>query len=123
MATTTAPTAQTNGSSPQTLDVSIPSRRVTPEMVRALSGRVTVGDGSREWLDVEQPFTATPLGSVPRCAPADVEVAVERARETQRRWATSSFAERRQILLRFHDLVLERREEILDLIQLETGKA
>ena len=33
------------------------------------------------------------------------------------------FADRARIFLRFHDLLLERQDEVLDLIQLETGKA
>lgn len=122
MATTTAPSTETNGNAPS-LAVSIPSRRVTTEMLHALADRVTVSDGAHEWLEVEQPFTATPLGAVPKCTPEDVKLAVERARQAQERWAASSFTERRRILLRFHDLVLERKDEILDLIQLETGKA
>ena len=34
-----------------------------------------------------------------------------------------SFCARAAIILRFHDLLLERQDEILDLIQWETGKA
>ena len=60
---------------------------------------------------------------VPRCAPEDVAAAIERARAAQEAWAQTSFAQRRRILLRFHDLVLDRQEEMLDLIQLESGKA
>jgi succinate-semialdehyde dehydrogenase/glutarate-semialdehyde dehydrogenase len=60
---------------------------------------------------------------VPRCTPEDVHAALARAREAQAAWARTSFAERRRVLLRFHDLVLARQDEILDLIQLETGKA
>jgi succinate-semialdehyde dehydrogenase/glutarate-semialdehyde dehydrogenase len=52
-----------------------------------------------------------------------VQAALERAREAQARWARTSFAERRRILLRFHDAVLARQDEILDLLQLEGGKA
>ena len=36
---------------------------------------------------------------------------------------TSPYAQRAAVLLRFHDLVLDRQAEVLDLIQLETGKA
>jgi len=56
-------------------------------------------------------------------AEADVDLAFERARAAQAVWALTEFAERRAILLRFHDLLLDRRDEILDLLQLETGKA
>jgi acyl-CoA reductase-like NAD-dependent aldehyde dehydrogenase len=60
---------------------------------------------------------------VPAAAEPDVELAVRRAREAQPIWAARSFSSRGKIFLRFHDLLLERQEEVLDLIQTETGKA
>jgi succinate-semialdehyde dehydrogenase/glutarate-semialdehyde dehydrogenase len=60
---------------------------------------------------------------VPRCTTVDVAAAVQRGREAQRRWRASDWAERSRILLRFHDIVLDRRDEILDIVQLESGKA
>jgi len=98
------------------------SARVSAERLERLAERVKA-DGERERLEVERPFTGTPLGSVPRCEPSDVEAAVARARAAQRRWRETSFGQRREILLRYHDLVLDRQDEILDLIQLESGKA
>src|SRR5919199_3489104 len=58
-----------------------------------------------------------------RLSAAQLEALAARARTAQAAWARTPFAERRAILLRFHDLVLARQEEILDLIQLESGKA
>ena len=98
------------------------SARISAERLERLAERVAT-DGERERLEVERPFTGTSLGAVPRCEPADVEAAAARARAVQRRWAGTSFAERRHVLLRYHDLVLDRQDEILDLIQLESGKA
>jgi succinate-semialdehyde dehydrogenase / glutarate-semialdehyde dehydrogenase len=60
---------------------------------------------------------------VPTCNGDDVGLAVRQARAAQAQWRETSFAERERILLRFHDLVLERRDEVLDLLQLEAGKA
>ena len=80
-------------------------------------------EAPRDALEIEQPFTGEPLGSVPSSAPEDVAAALGRARAAQAVWARTSFAERKRILLRFHDLVLSRQDEILDLIQLESGKA
>jgi succinate-semialdehyde dehydrogenase/glutarate-semialdehyde dehydrogenase len=74
-------------------------------------------------MEVDQPFTGGPLGSVPKCTPDDVERAFARAREVQKKWRETSFAERKAILLRYHDMVLQREDEILDLLQLEGGKA
>ena len=76
----------------------------------------------REHAAVPVPFTSETLGKIPHCAPEDVYEAVRRARGAQQAWARRGFAERRSIFLRFHDLLLKRREQVLDLIQLESGK-
>ena len=62
------------------------------------------------------------LGYLPAADERDVELAVTRARTAQSGWAHTSLPERARIFLRFHDLLFERQNEILDLIQLETGK-
>src|SRR4051812_23203389 len=113
MATTDVPSARA---------VHIPSARVSEERLRLLASRVRAG-GDREPMEVEQPFSGGLLGTVPRGTPDDVAAALERARAAQKAWGRTSFAERKAILLRFHDLVLARQDEILDLIQLESGKA
>jgi len=100
----------------------VTSDRITGPTLKRLSGRVIVG-GEREGMEVDKPATGEPLGSVPKCTPEDVEQAVKRARDVQRRWRETGWNERRDVLLRFHDLVLDRREELLDLLQLESGKA
>src|SRR4051812_47732274 len=100
----------------------VPSARISPAQLQALAARVRT-EGPREPMEVDQPFTGALLGTVPRCAVEDVAPAIERARAAQAAWARTSFDERRRILLRFHDLVLERQEEVLDLLQLESGKA
>src|SRR3954451_11444371 len=120
MATTTADsTAKTGQARPA---VEIPSKRITASQIEELARRVVCG-GEREMNEVEQPFTGRPLGWTPKSTPEDVEAAFERAREAQRAWKTTSFAERKAILLRFHDLVMERQDEMLDLLQIEGGKA
>ena len=74
-------------------------------------------------LEVHIPFTGEILGYIPRGTDGDIAAAVRRARATQPDWAAMSFKERAAIFLRFHDMLLDRQEEILDLIQLESGKA
>ena len=49
--------------------------------------------------------------------------AVARARRAQESWARTPLAERSAALLRLHDLVLDRQDEICDLIGVESGKA
>jgi succinate-semialdehyde dehydrogenase/glutarate-semialdehyde dehydrogenase len=99
------------------------SKRVDAAYLERLARRVTVADDDREDIEVEKPVTGEMLATVPRCTPEDVDHAVERARAAQRRWRETSWDERRRILLRYHDLVLDRQDEVLDVIQLESGKA
>ncbi len=88
----------------------------------ALADRTTTA-AKRSLLDVEKPFDGTVLGRVPHSIPTDVTVAVGRARAAQIEWATWPVAKRAAVLLRFHDRLLETQSEILDIIQLESGKA
>jgi succinate-semialdehyde dehydrogenase/glutarate-semialdehyde dehydrogenase len=88
-----------------------------------LAELVTTADGEHEQIEVERPASADLLGRVPKCNSEDVEHAVQRARTAQERWRETDPAIRSQILLRFHDLVLDRQDEILDVLQLESGKA
>ncbi len=94
----------------------------TPVKLDDLAARVTTA-GPREALAVHAPATGQLLGEVPLCTPDDVREAVRRARTAQEDWAHRTFEERAEVFVRFHDLLLERQEEILDLIQLESGKA
>ncbi|MEU5051242.1 succinic semialdehyde dehydrogenase [Streptomyces sp. NPDC021096] len=93
---------------------------VTPELVARLTRAVVSSGGS---ADSHAPFTGRKLAGLPISTPEDVAEAFERARTAQRAWAAVPARRRAAVLLRFHDLVLARQSEILDLIQLETGKA
>lgn len=99
---------------------------ITPHIdtarLRSLASRVqaTCPDS---WQDVTNAMTGAVLGRVPHCSPEDVVAAARRARGVQKVWAARPVEERAAVLLRFHDLVLDRQDEVLDLIQLENGKA
>ncbi|WP_338931934.1 succinic semialdehyde dehydrogenase [Streptomyces netropsis] len=92
---------------------------VTPALVARLTTGV-LGSGTTA---NHAPFTGRKLADLPESTPQDVAAAFDRAREAQRRWAAVPVRQRAAVLLRFHDLVLARQAEVLDLIQLETGKA
>ncbi|RSO37513.1 succinic semialdehyde dehydrogenase [Streptomyces sp. WAC 06725] len=92
---------------------------VTPHLAARLARGVT---GSGRTAN-HTPFTGEKLADLPESTPEDVATAFERARAAQRAWAEVPVRQRAAVLLRFHDLVLRRQAEVLDLIQLETGKA
>ncbi len=77
---------------------------------------------SKKTVAVVAPFTGEVLHDLPQSSLADVASAAAAAREAQRAWWASGFAHRRSVLLTAHDLLLERRERLLDAVQSETGK-
>lgn len=74
-------------------------------------------------ITVTNPVTGEPAGRVPRCTPADVIAAVGRARAAQPAWAAQPFRARAAVAIRFHDLLLDRRDEMMDVLQSESGKS
>ncbi|MEV6577007.1 succinic semialdehyde dehydrogenase [Streptomyces sp. NPDC051582] len=92
---------------------------VTPDLVTRLT-RGVIGSGRTA---NHTPFTGAKLADLPEATPEDVAEAFDRARAAQGAWAAVPARKRAAVLLRFHDLVLARQAEVLDLIQLETGKA
>ncbi|MFD5710500.1 succinic semialdehyde dehydrogenase [Streptomyces pharetrae] len=92
---------------------------VTPELVAQLTKGVA---GSGRTAN-HTPFTGEKLADLPESTPEDVEKAFQAARAAQPVWERTPVRDRAAALLRFHDLLLERQAEVLDLIQLETGKA
>ncbi|MDF3291071.1 succinic semialdehyde dehydrogenase [Streptomyces silvisoli] len=96
-----------------------PGDVVTAELVTRLT-RGVAGSGRTA---NHTPFTGERLAELPESGPEDITGAFEAAREAQRAWAAVPVRQRAAVLLRFHDLVLRRQSEVLDLIQVETGKS
>ncbi|QJS10427.1 succinate-semialdehyde dehydrogenase (NADP(+)) [Streptomyces argyrophyllae] len=120
MTDTQAPdTAGTNPLAPAPEGARTAADVVTPELVAQLTKGV-VGSGHTA---NHTPFTGEKLADLPESTPQDVGKAFEAARAAQAVWAKVPVRQRAAVLLRFHDLLLERQAEVLDLVQLETGKA
>jgi succinate-semialdehyde dehydrogenase / glutarate-semialdehyde dehydrogenase len=96
--------------------------RVTAGRLDQLAARAAVADRG-DHVPVEMPSTGKILGHVPHGTAEDVAVAAETARGAQPGWARIDAADRSKVLLRFAELMLSRQDEVLDLIQLENGKA
>ena len=98
------------------------SSRVSSAVLARLAARAAVAEGAPA-LAVESPFSGETLANAPLGTAADIAAACKAAREAQQEWARQPFAERAAIMLRFHDLLIDNAPEILDIIQLESGKA
>jgi succinate-semialdehyde dehydrogenase/glutarate-semialdehyde dehydrogenase len=97
------------------------SYALEPSYVARLTARVLATSG--ETVAVHSPVHGEPLAHVPQSSEADVDEAFARARRAQEQWARTGLDERSAMLMRLHDLVLDRQDEIIDLICWESGKA
>jgi succinate-semialdehyde dehydrogenase / glutarate-semialdehyde dehydrogenase len=91
-----------------------------PALARRLTGRIPSTSG--ETVTSTAPFTGQPIAAIPRSSVEDVDVAFARARRAQQRWSRVPLEQRAEALLRLHDLVLDRQQQIMDLVQWESGK-
>lgn len=78
---------------------------------------------SSDTLETFAPYSGDRLAVLPQCTEQDVTAAFHRARAAQQKWAARPVRQRVKVFLRLHDLILQRQEEILDLIQAENGKS
>src|SRR4051794_29223474 len=73
-------------------------------------------------LRVTNPATLEPVGAVPATRPAEIGSLVASARAAQAGWGETRPAERATLLRRLSRLLLERTEEVADVVVAETAK-
>ena len=89
-------------------------------LVSTLVGDLTTTTG--DTVPVIAPFTGDVLHELPLSSAQDVRDAAAAARIAQKSWREAGFAHRRAVLLRAHDNLLARKDELLDILQTESGK-
>ena len=94
---------------------------ITDDLLESITARV-VSSGGETWKLTEV-YTGEVITALPQSSPADIETAFARARVAQKAWAQWPVRKRLKVFKRFHQLLLERNETIVDLIQAESGKA
>lgn len=68
------------------------------------------------------PFDASIIATVPKLGEQQIHQAIESAHSAQQSWRNTTPQARRAILRKWHDLLLEAKEQIADLIVTEQGK-
>ena len=76
-----------------------------------------------ELIEVTSPLIGQQREPVPSSVNSDVVTAVAQARRVQLDWAKTTFEERAAIMRRLAQLLVERQEALLDVIQCDTGKS
>lgn len=94
---------------------------ITDEQLLTLTGMVAASGGKT--YDLLEVYTGETITALPQSSPADVARAFEDARAAQRDWASLPLATRLAVMKRFHGLLLDNYETVIDLMQAETGKA
>ena len=82
----------------------------------ALVEQVEHAGGGRRRLRLANPATLAPLGEIEVGIAADVHAAVESARKAQHAWADLPFEARGRILQRAARVILERHDEIVEIM-------
>jgi succinate-semialdehyde dehydrogenase / glutarate-semialdehyde dehydrogenase len=95
--------------------------KLSAERVAALAARATAGGAPA--VETFAPATGAKIVDLPQSSQADLDTAFDRARDAQREWAARPLADRTAVFARMHDLILREQDEVLDIIQTETGKA
>ncbi|HEV2635165.1 MAG TPA: succinic semialdehyde dehydrogenase [Actinocrinis sp.] len=125
-ATTVAPTepARPAGGPQSAAELRIDTIRpyLPHEFVARLTENIVVGS-AKATVQVSSPLTGELIVELPQSNPGDVSLAFERARAVQAQWAARPVRERAAVLKRLHDQVLDDEEHLLNLLQIETGKA
>ena len=75
-----------------------------------------------DMIQVFNPATGENIGAVPSMSLPQATQSLEAVRKAQKQWAETSFAHRKELMLRFADIVYRRREEIAGALCAETGK-
>jgi succinate-semialdehyde dehydrogenase/glutarate-semialdehyde dehydrogenase len=78
---------------------------------------------SPDQVTIVNPSTGKKIYDLPQLSVAQVAQAVANARVAQPAWAKVSVKERAKALYQLHDLILKNQDNVMDLLQLETGKS
>lgn len=86
-----------------------------------IGGQAVAGKSGR-FNDVYNPSTGAVIAQVPLATKKEVQTAIDVAKEAFPVWRDTSVAKRAQVLLKFRNLLTERKDEIIDIICTESGK-
>ena len=81
-----------------------------------------VAADSGEQIQVLNPATGEPMGDVPRLGRVETERAIEAAHAALPAWKALTALERADILMKWHDLMLEHQDDLAMIMTFEQGK-
>ncbi|NFS66306.1 aldehyde dehydrogenase family protein, partial [Clostridium botulinum] len=77
---------------------------------------------SRSFVEIKSPLSNSLLGRVPAMTKEEVDIAVQTAKEAQKKWNKITINERAEILYKASDILLENMDELSELMMMEIAK-
>lgn len=81
-----------------------------------------VNSTSGNFVEIKSPLDNSLLGRVPAMAKEEVDIAVQTAKEAQRKWKNTTIHERAEILYKSADILLGNIDELSELMMMEIAK-
>jgi succinate-semialdehyde dehydrogenase / glutarate-semialdehyde dehydrogenase len=100
--------------------MSLPAR-IDEALLKRLTDLVASSGG--DTYKMTEVYTGEVITALPQSSAEDIAGAFAEARSAQSEWASWPVAKRMKVFKKFHELLLERNDTIVDLIQAESGKA
>jgi len=94
---------------------------ISDALLSRLTGMVVSSGGGTH--KVAEVYTGEVFCALPQSTPVDVERAYAEARAAQAIWSTWPLDRRLRVMRKFHSILLEENQTVVDLMQAETGKA
>jgi len=73
-------------------------------------------------IEVKNPSTGEVIGRVPKLGKSETDEAIEAARIAQKEWAKRTAEDRANVLMKWHDLMMEAQDDLGAIMTLEQGK-
>jgi len=77
---------------------------------------------SEQWIDVTNPATQEVLAKVPCTTQAEMETAIDTAKEAFKEWRQVPVSERVRFMFKFQELLKQHHDELAEILSAETGK-
>ncbi|MCO4316131.1 NAD-dependent succinate-semialdehyde dehydrogenase [Phyllobacterium sp. 21LDTY02-6] len=82
-----------------------------------------VAADSGKTIDVINPATGLKIGTIPNSGKAETQRAIDAAAEAFKSWRKTSVLERSKLMRKLHDLILENKDALAELLTMEQGKS
>lgn len=81
-----------------------------------------IGNGNEHFTEVKNPATHEVVGAVPTGGAHEAKLAVDAAHHAYKTWSKKTAEERYAVLMKWHNLIEEHKEEIARIMTMEQGK-